>query len=318
MISVVIPLYNKAHTITRTLGTVLEQTFKDFEVLIVNDGSTDDGVAVIENYTNDPRVKVINQNNQGVSVARNQGVLNSKYEHIAFLDGDDEWLPGYLMKMNEAILKFPKAGLFCGAGKVRSGGNEHLRLAEKYKAEITEIEFFENPHIFLHTSATIVSKTEFNKTQGFPVGMKRNQDYGLFFALALNTKTIYIGFPLSIYVGDVEGQATSSSFDSIKEHVIRRFNIIHETWCHLNKVNTTYLIFTKYELRCFFIGFLNSKNYKINLFFKNNLNPSLAAEFPNWEWALYTNPKFNKLGILYIYLTKIKWRLNGYPRVTYG
>lgn len=117
MISVVIPLYNKEHTITRTLGTVLNQTYKDFEVVIINDGSTDNGVSVIQNFSTDSRIKIINQSNQGVSVARNEGVRNATYEYVAFLDGDDEWLPNYLSKMYEAIQKFPNAGLFCCAGK---------------------------------------------------------------------------------------------------------------------------------------------------------------------------------------------------------
>ena len=317
MISVVIPLYNKAHTIERTLSSVLAQTYQDFEVVFVNDGSTDNGVAVIENFTNDSRVKIINQENQGVSVARNEGVLHAKYEYIAFLDGDDEWLPDYLLKMYEAILKFPNAGMFCGAGTVTSGDKVYLRLAKKYESLLTEIDFFENPHVFVHTSATVVAKSAFNKTQGFPVGMRRNQDYALFFPLALQSQTVYCGFPLSIYVGDVEGQATSTPFIDIREHVIRRFNIVHETWCFLKKRNATYLIFTKYELRHSFLGFLKKQDYENTLFFKNNLSTALSNEFSSWEWSLYTNPVLNKMAIAYIYLTKIRWRSRGYPRLNY-
>ncbi len=317
MISVVLPLYNKAHTIERTLGTVLAQDYKDFEVVIVNDGSTDNGVEVIKKFTDDSRVRIIDQINQGVSVARNQGVLHAKYDYIAFLDGDDEWLPDYLSKMKEAIHKFPDAGLFCCAGTVRSGGREYLRLATKYKGVLAKINFFENPHVFVHTSATVVAKSDFNKTQGFPVGMKRNQDYALFFALALHTQTVYCGFPLSVYVGDVEGQATSTSFEVVKAHVIRRFNMVHDTWCSTGKKNVTYMVFTKYELRHFFLGFLRNKDYGNNLFFKKNLSTALLTEFPQWEWSLYTYPLFNKVAIGYIYLTKIRWRLRGYPRLEY-
>lgn len=317
MISVVIPLYNKAHTITRTLESVLNQTYENFEVVIVNDGSTDDGVSVIQSFTNDSRVKIINQTNQGVSVARNKGVEHSKYDYIAFLDGDDEWLTDYLLKMKEAIQQFPKAGLFCSAGIVRSGGKEYLRLADKYKDLITKIDFFENPHVFVHTSATIVSKSEFNKTQGFPVGMKRNQDYALFFALALYADTVYCGFPLSIYVGDVEGQATSTPFNIVKKHVMRRFNIIHDTWCLLGKKNRNYLIFTKYELRHFFLGFLNKQDYENISFFKQNLSPDLVRKFSKLEWLLYKKSIFRRVGIAYIYYTKMRWRLRGYPRLNY-
>ena len=84
MFTVVIPLYNKAHSIERTLGTVLAQNFTNFEVLIVDDGSTDNGVEIVKRYTDDIRIKIVQQNNQGVSVARNRGVFEAKYEFIAF------------------------------------------------------------------------------------------------------------------------------------------------------------------------------------------------------------------------------------------
>ncbi|GAL67511.1 glycosyltransferase family 2 protein [Jejuia pallidilutea] len=317
MISVVIPLYNKEHTITRTLGTVLNQTYKDFEVVIINDGSTDNGVSVIQNFSTDSRIKIINQSNQGVSVARNEGVRNATYEYVAFLDGDDEWLPNYLSKMYEAIQKFPNAGLFCCAGKVRSGGKDYLRQADKYKNSIVEIDFFENPHVFVHTSATVVKKSEFSKTQGFPVGMKRNQDFALFFALALHTKTVFCGFPLSIYVGDVEGQATKAPFITVREHVCRRYNVVHKAWFDLGQANKTYLIFTKYELRHFFRGFLMKNEYDNIMFFRNNLEENLVHKFPSLEWVLYRKSFFKKFAILYINFTKLRWRLRGYPRLNY-
>lgn len=316
MISVVIPLYNKEHTITRTLGTVLNQTYKDFEVVIINDGSTDDGVAVIEKFTNDPRVKIINQSNQGVSVARNEGVRHANYDYVAFLDGDDEWLTGYLSKMYEAIQKFPNAGLFCSAGKVRSGGNDYLRQADKYKDSIVKIDFFENPHVFLHASATVVKKNVFKKTQGFPVGMRKNEDFALFYSLALLTKVIFIGFPLSIYMGDVEGQVTAVSNASAKLDVVNRFNMVQDTYCGLEKTNKTYLIFTKYEIRHYILGFLKSKDYDNIHFFKTNLKDDLLSEFNNWELSLYKKPVFNNLAVGYIYATKIRWRLHGYPTVS--
>lgn len=93
MISVIIPLYNKAHTIVNTLNTVLNQTYHDFEVVIVNDGSTDNGVEVIKQNFNDLRIRIINQKNAGVSAARNRGIQESRGKWISFLDADDEWMP---------------------------------------------------------------------------------------------------------------------------------------------------------------------------------------------------------------------------------
>ena len=95
MISVVIPLYNKEASIAQSLKSVLSQEYDDFEVVIVDDGSTDGSVGVVE-AMNDPRIRLIKQENGGPSKARNTGVKNAKGEWILFLDADDEMLPGAL------------------------------------------------------------------------------------------------------------------------------------------------------------------------------------------------------------------------------
>ena len=90
MISVVIPLYNKERYIERAVYSVLSQTFQLFEIVIVNDGSTDGSVSVIERMNN-PLIRLIHQKNGGVSAARNRGIEEARFEYIAFLDADDEW-----------------------------------------------------------------------------------------------------------------------------------------------------------------------------------------------------------------------------------
>lgn len=316
MISVVIPLYNKAHTIERTLSTVFSQTLQNFEVIIVNDGSTDNGVDVIRNFTSDTRLQVINQSNQGVSAARNKGVAFAKYDYIAFLDGDDEWMPEYLAKMKEAIEKFPDGVMYCCAGIVRNDdGTEFYRLASKYRDKIIEINFFENPHVFLHTSATIVLKSTFLKTDGFPLGMKRNEDYALFFTLALIGKVIYCAFPLSIYIGGIEGQATSIKNNETQQNVIERFNYTFLNWIKYGRKNLTFKVFLKYELRQNFILALKSKDYETIDQYLDKLNLEIKKMFLPIELMLLRKQYFNKLSIAYILTTKLLWRFKGYPRL---
>lgn len=105
MITVVIPLYNKENCITRTINSVLKQTITDFELIIVNDGSTDGSLFEAEKIV-DSRIKIIDKKNGGVSSARNAGINSAKYEYIAFLDGDDVWLPDHLETIESLINEY--------------------------------------------------------------------------------------------------------------------------------------------------------------------------------------------------------------------
>src|SRR5690606_29446795 len=106
MFSVVIPLYNKERSIKQTVQSVLDQTFTDFEIVIVNDGSTDNSLQVVENI-DDQRIRIINKPNGGVSSARNKGINEANFNWIAFLDGDDLWKPNHLEIIRGLIDKFP-------------------------------------------------------------------------------------------------------------------------------------------------------------------------------------------------------------------
>ena len=106
MISVIIPLYNKEKQVAHTLESVLSQTFQRFEIVVVNDGSTDNSVAEVEKI-GDSRIRLIHQKNGGVSAARNRGIEDSKYELLAFLDADDEWKPEYLEAQYNLFEKYP-------------------------------------------------------------------------------------------------------------------------------------------------------------------------------------------------------------------
>ena len=112
LISVVIPLYNKAKFICETLDSVLQQDYSNLEILVVNDASTDESLKVIKTYS-DSRIKIINnKTNQGLSESRNIGIKNSKGELIALLDADDTWAINYLSIINELFQKFPNQVIY--------------------------------------------------------------------------------------------------------------------------------------------------------------------------------------------------------------
>lgn len=111
-ISVVIPLYNKENFIKETLDSVLQQTFTDFEVIIVNDYSTDNSDKIISEYKDERIKKIEHKTNKGLSAARNTGILNSNSDYIAFLDADDKWNENYLATINSLIINYPDASAF--------------------------------------------------------------------------------------------------------------------------------------------------------------------------------------------------------------
>jgi len=109
-ISIVVPLYNRARYVPRFARSISDQTFEDFEVIVVDDGSTDDSGQIAEQIR-DSRFRVIHQENRGVGAARNRGIRESTAELIAFLDADDEWDPLFLKSVVTLAEKYPEAGL---------------------------------------------------------------------------------------------------------------------------------------------------------------------------------------------------------------
>ena len=109
--SIIIPLYNKQNDIAATLQSVFAQTFVDYEVFVINDGSTDGSEGEVRRF-DDGRLVYIKTENRGVSQARNLGIESSKGEYIAFLDADDHWFPGHLETLHQLITEYPQAGLF--------------------------------------------------------------------------------------------------------------------------------------------------------------------------------------------------------------
>lgn len=115
--SVIIPLYNKEQYIKNTIDCVLSQTVTDFELIVIDDGSTDNGQAVVKSI-NDSRIKLIQQRNAGVSSARNHGIREATGKYICFLDADDLWTKDFLETAESLFLKFPEAEMACPSYQV--------------------------------------------------------------------------------------------------------------------------------------------------------------------------------------------------------
>ena len=182
MISVVIPLYNKAGQVAQTLRSVLGQTFGRFEVVIVDDGSTD-GSADEARSVHDERIRLVSQQNAGVSAARNRGVAEARYDLIAFLDADDEWKPDYLETQYNLYCKYPECSIFAcnyefrnADGRVTPTILRKLPFAGEDGILSNYFEVACCSHPPLWTSAVMVRKQALQAVGGFPVGVRSGED----------------------------------------------------------------------------------------------------------------------------------------------
>lgn len=214
--SVVIPVYNKKQEIKSTLESVLNQTFTDFEIILVDDGSTDNSSAIIRNYQ-DTRIRLITQKNQGVSAARNTGISNASTQYIALLDADDKWEKNYLEEQYKLIQKYPNCNIFAvnyfylyTSGKKVPNKVNHLNVNEE--DGILNDYFFvaatSQPPIC--ASSVVIQKEALEKINGFPIGIKSGEDLLTWAKLAYHNKIAYSKKCLSTYVLREELELTST------------------------------------------------------------------------------------------------------------
>lgn len=209
MISVIIPLYNNEKQITNTLRTVLQQTFQYFEIVIVDDGSTDHSVLEVEKIY-DTRIRIIHQTNKGVSAARNKGLEEAKYELVAFLDADDEWHPEYLSTQYELFCKYPVCSVYVCNYVFRNICGETINtiirkvpFQEEDGILTNYFEVASCSHPPICSISIMVKKKVIQAIGGFPVGINSGEDLLTWARLAVHNKIAYSKRPLACYVETV-------------------------------------------------------------------------------------------------------------------
>jgi glycosyltransferase involved in cell wall biosynthesis len=203
MFTIIIPVYNKQEYLLTTLQSVINQTFTDYEVLVIDDGSTDDSVGVVRQFA-DPRIKLISQKNAGVSASRNRGIQEAVGQWICFLDADDWYHPEYLAELDE----MSRAHSNCAAMATRfifledkPGWCPSVWTLSKRKYEfidnlpshwIKEVPFFTS-------SIAIQSKLLQSMQPCFPVGENSGEDLDLWFRLAEKIPILLLNQALVVY-----------------------------------------------------------------------------------------------------------------------
>lgn len=261
MFSVVIPLYNKERYIASTLNSVLNQSFKDFEVIIVNDGSTDRSVEVVKKF-DDSRIRLVDQPNAGVSAARNKGIKEAKFDWVAFLDADDRWDVEFLSEIANAIKKYPNNLIFAGGkamvknGVVERYTNEFLpQYGQTGVVNLYQIMSKYNGPI--NSSNSVIRKQHLEKNGLFRIGQKNYEDHDLWIRLCINEAVIYINKELSFVIMDDISSASKGVLSSNDfAFLIQRFHEINDKLSQSDKK-----FFEKYYNRFILFTFMKYKKY---------------------------------------------------------
>ncbi|MBQ7192657.1 MAG: glycosyltransferase family 2 protein [Paludibacteraceae bacterium] len=220
MISIVIPLYNKAQSITNTIRSLQRQTYQDFEIVVVDGYSTDGSLEQIQQLSKqDPRIHVYMQvNRHGVTPARNETVEHAQAEHIAFIDADDRWDDHYLENLVALIHDYPQAGIW-GMAYSTMQGEQVLVDSRWQSAPYNDFRGLlpANPWrewgCPFWTSATAISKKAFNEVGGFDNSIIYGEDIDLWYRLILNYPAAFDATNnMAYYRTDAENRACEHTF----------------------------------------------------------------------------------------------------------
>ncbi|MFH1077134.1 MAG: glycosyltransferase [Pseudomonadota bacterium] len=204
-VTIVMPLYNKEAEVERAMRSVLVQSFRDYELIVVNDGSTDKGPDVVATI-GDSRIRMVHQENAGVSAARNRGIEEARTDLIAFLDADDEWKPDFLETILRLRKKFAACKVFATQYLFRSpDGRQRPAIVRGLTDGFLDgvlVNYFDiaaksDPPVF--SSAVVVEKKAIIGIGGFPVGITSGEDLLTWARLATKFRIAYSIKPCAIH-----------------------------------------------------------------------------------------------------------------------
>jgi len=223
-VTVIIATYNAIAYLPSTVDSVIKQTFTDFELLIVDDGSTDETVEWVSKLV-DPRVRLISQANQGVSVARNQGIANAQGEYIAFLDADDLWEPIKLEKQVNCLDENPQVGLVHTSIVNIDEQGKFLAAVDASDVQGNVLKHIVEENLILCGSAPMVRRSCLEAVQGFDQKLMSAEDWDLWIRLAARYDFAVVREPLVLY-----RQHLNSKSNNIERHLKHRLKVIDKTF----------------------------------------------------------------------------------------
>lgn len=260
-VSVIIPTWNRAHLLKRAILSAINQTLPVSEILVSDDGSTDDSYRVIQSFNN-PKIKWITANHIGLpGMIRNRALDICKGEWIAFLDSDDEWYSNKLEKQLESVRNTDCLAVSCNAYSVNTKGNKKIYLHYSNKM-ITFLDLIKVNNVI--TSSAVIHRSLIPKCLGFPEtqNLKTGQDYSFWLRISTQTTFIYLSEPLVLYFDD-----PSKSIRRFTKNTYLQKKIILEDFLRWSKNNNISFFYQIMAVRIYLTTIVS--------FFRNLLLKSL-------------------------------------------
>ena len=218
-ISVIIPAYNAERTILETIASVQQQTFSDFEMIIINDGSSDRTVEILDNVK-DERLKIFSYQNSGVSVARNRGISHATGEFIAFLDADDLWTSDKLEAQLTALQQHPEAGVaYSWTCFMREKGGSYIEKSRAFEGNVYAKLLVTN---FLHSGSNpLIRREAIESVGGFDTTLIPSEDWDFYLRLAARWSFVLVPKP-QIFYRQSSG-SNSSNVEKLEQATLNMF-----------------------------------------------------------------------------------------------
>lgn len=227
LVSVVVPLYNKSAYVEQAVASALDAFPRVHEVIVVDDGSTDDGPQKVRQM-HDPRIRLLQQKNRGVSAARNHGIREARGDFIAFLDADDYWTPNYMPQIHTLIAAYPDCDIFATHYFTFTDegitGMPRLYAISRHDKPQLVTHFFEawSKGNFFYTCSVVVRRTSFFQHNiFFPENESLGEDQDVWFRLAEKSPVAYSARPLVAYRIGIEGSLSKKSLDGMPPFIQR-------------------------------------------------------------------------------------------------
>ncbi|POZ52101.1 glycosyltransferase family 2 protein [Methylovulum psychrotolerans] len=226
------PVYNAENYLQRSISSVLSQSFRDFELIVINDGSTDNSLAIITGFDN-TKIRLISQDNRGVSAARNLGIAMSRGQWVAFLDADDEWANGFLGSIFSAIGQYPASGVVYSMTATMMGSKIiHSRISKnKEPLAIDYFSFVLANGDEMNSSCAVIRRDVFDVAGVFPEGIKLGEDTDMWMRAAWITQVVHVPDVLVTVHADASGRKLMD-FQEWVPYWVSTYN----EWLHAGKI----------------------------------------------------------------------------------